>query len=321
MGFKKKLTILLALTGFLGAVYVAALVFDPERVNTRDASYRWLDPELAERADRIEISLPGGEGLSLARNSGGWFVSRGSAEYPAKESRVEDLLRFFTSREAFPIRANSAASHERFGLTEEAASRIVIRGGPTLLLDLLAGNGDALGRDLYLRKSSQDEVRSGEDRISSYLNSAPSSWYMLRLFPETASLGIDTVQQLAVSLPPDSEGEARGSFTLRRDGGNWVREDGTALDNLKVEGYIRAIIEAEGEDFVPDMKPEDSVFSEGSITLSIGDGSTRFIRLGPSLESGSRSAAVSGSSYVYALAAWTVSRIFRDPAEFRTGTP
>ena len=314
MGFKQKLTILLSLTGFLGAVYVGALIFDPERVNTRDASYRWLDPESAERADRIEISRSGGEALALARNSGGWFVSREGAEYPAKESRVEDLLRFFTTRASFPVRANSAASHERFGLTEEAAARIVIRGGPGVpLLDLLAGNGDALGRDLYLRRGGQDEVRSGEDRISSYLNSAPSSWYMLRLFPETASLGVDTVQRLVVVPPPDGEA---GAFTLRRDGGNWVREDGdgAALDQLKVEGYIRAIIEAEGEDFVPDMA--EPVFTEGSVTLSLGDGSTRFIRLGPVLESGNRSAEVSGSPYIYALAAWTVNRIFRDAAEF-----
>jgi hypothetical protein len=318
MGFKKKLTILLALTGLLAAVYVGALIFDPERVNTRDASYRWLDPESAERADRIEISRSGGEGLTLVRNSGGWFVSREGAEYPAKEARAEDLLRFFTTRASFPVRANSAASHERFGLTEEAAARIVIRAGPGApLLDLLAGNGDALGRDLYLRRNNQDEVRSGEDRISSYLNSAPSSWYMLRLFPETGSLGVDTVQRLTVTLPPDPEGGEAGTFTLRRDGGNWVREDGnggTTLDNLKVEGYIRAIIEAEGEDFVPDMA--DPVFTEGSITLSLGDGSTRFIRLGPVLESGSRSAEVSGSPYIYALAAWTVNRIFRDAAEF-----
>ena len=314
MGCRQQLTSLLSLTGFLGAVYVGALIFDPERVNTRDASYRWLDPESAERADRIEISRSGGDALALVRNSGGWFVSREGAEYPAKESRVEDLLRFFTTRASFPVRANSAASHERFGLTEEAAARIVIRGGPGVpLLDLLAGNGDALGRDLYLRRGGQDEVRSGEDRISSYLNSAPSSWYMLRLFPETASLGVDTVQRLAVVPPPDGEA---GAFTLRRDGGNWVREDGdgAALDQLKVEGYIRAIIEAEGEDFVPDMA--EPVFTEGSVTLSLGDGSTRFIRLGPVLESGNRSAEVSGSPYIYALAAWTVNRIFRDAAEF-----
>ncbi|MDR3161621.1 MAG: DUF4340 domain-containing protein [Spirochaetaceae bacterium] len=319
MGYKKKLTILLALTGFLGAVYVGSLVFDPERVNTRDASYRWLDPEQAGRADRIEISRPGEEALTLVRNNGGWFVARENAEYPAKEGRVEDFLRFFTTRASFPIRSASAASHERFGLTEAAAARIVIRAGSASLLDLLTGNGDALGRDLYLRRNSQDEVRSGEDRVSSYLNSAPSSWYMLRLFPETGSLSPDAVQRLTVSLPPNEEGEAGGTYTLMRDGGNWVREAGGVLDNPKVESYIRAVIEAEGEDFVPDMEPGDPVFTEGAITLSLGDGSTRFIRLGPVLESGSRGATVSGSSYVYALAAWTVNRIFRDAAEF--GTP
>jgi hypothetical protein len=329
MGFKKKLTILLALTGVLGVIYGGTLIFDPERVTTRDASYRWLDPELADRVDRIEISRPGGESLALVRKSGGWFVARESVEYPAKEGRVEDLLRFFTTRASFPLRAASAASHERFGLTEGEASRIVLRAGvgSSPLLDLLAGKGDALGQEVYLRRNNQDEVRSGEDRISSYLNSAPSSWYMLRLFPETgAPLGIDTVQSLTVSLPPDPDSDGNGegagkagTYTLKRDGSNWVREaDGTVLDKPKVESYIRAVIEAEGEDFIPDMEPGDPVFTggEGSVILSLGDGSTRFIRLGPALESGSRSAAVSGSPYVYALATWTVNRIFRDAAEF-----
>ncbi|MDR2630637.1 MAG: DUF4340 domain-containing protein [Spirochaetaceae bacterium] len=327
MVFKKKLLILSILTGVLGLVYTATLVFDPERVNSRDASYVWLQSEWVDQADRVEIYDQGKEGLTLIRNSGGWFVSFEGQEYPAKQERVEDLFRILSAKAAYPLRASSAASHEKLGLLAEDASRIVVRGGPATgypLLDLLIGEGDASGKEVYLRKNTQDEVRSGENKLASYITGARSSWYNLRLFPENeaAPVGADMVQRIILTPPikPEDENFPALGFTLRRDGTNWIQEGGTGevLDTGKVESYIRAVMEAEGEDFVSSMTTADPVFTEGQITLQIGDNTTRVIKIGPSMESGNRPALSSGSRYVYSLAEWTMNRLFRDVSYFVT---
>jgi hypothetical protein len=327
MAFKKKLLVLLVLTGVLGLVYTATLVFDPERVNSRDATYVWLQPELVDQADRVEIYDQGSEGLTLIRNSGGWFVAFEGKEYPAKQARVADLFRILSTKAAYPVRASSAAAHEKLGLAAEKASRIVVRGGPGTaypLLDLLIGEGDASGREVYLRKNTQDEVRSGENKLTSYITSARSSWYNLRLFPENeaAPVGADMVQRIILTPPanPEDENPPPQSFTLSRSGANWIQEggDGEALDTGKVESYIRAVMEAEGEDFVSSISSADPVFTEGQITLQIGDNTTRVIKIGPLLGSGNRSALSSGSNYVYSLAEWTMNRIFRDVSSFVT---
>ncbi|GHT73883.1 hypothetical protein FACS1894124_3020 [Spirochaetia bacterium] len=89
-----------------------------------------------------------------------------------------------------------------------------------------------------------------------------------------------------------------------------------------MEPWIRAVLDAEADDFVPTAAPD--AFNDGKIVLEFWDGSSRTIRLGPELPEtpgvenadARRSAAISGSPYVYALSSWTVTRLFRDAAYF-----
>jgi hypothetical protein len=95
------------------------------------------------------------------------------------------------------------------------------------------------------------------------------------------------------------------------------------LDGTRIEPYIRSILDAEAEDFIPAMSANANVFNEGRIQLELGDGTSRVIRLGPLVpaEEGQparRSAAVSGgtTAHVYALTEWVIGRIVRDAAYF-----
>jgi hypothetical protein len=223
----RKIYVLSGLVAALALIYAATLIFDPERVNTRDSSFVWLDEKWVDQADAIEITS-NGQSITLARRNGEreassrWLVSRdngyGSVDYPAKQLRVEDLLHVLSAKGAYPVRANT--SHERFGLTEAAADHIVIRGGLSQvpLLDLLIGDTDTMGA-VYMRKNKQDEVRSGmNSTLASYASSAVTSWYNLRLFPDDASaggassgsstasgskapIGIDAVQRVVIQAP------------------------------------------------------------------------------------------------------------------------
>ncbi|MDR2186265.1 MAG: DUF4340 domain-containing protein [Treponema sp.] len=317
MVYKKKLILLSGLTALLALIYAAALIFDPERVNARNAAFVWLDAEGADRADSIVISRQGEEIVVLTRKNGLWFVPAEGIDLPAKQARVEDLFRILSSRGAYPLRASSAASHERLGLTEEAASRIIIRGGAGAypLLDLLAGDQDTAGREIYLRKQGENDVRSGDTRIASYVNGAANSWYDLRLFPENSGGTVDAgmVQRLSVDYP----GGTAEPMTLSRSGTGWT-VGSLPADTQRVESYIRAVLDAEGENFLPAQ--DSPVFNEGRISLELGDGTNRIIRCGPLDEEGKRrSAQVTGSPYVYQLAEWTLSRLFREASYFAAG--
>ncbi|GHV92127.1 hypothetical protein AGMMS50268_26300 [Spirochaetia bacterium] len=322
MVYKQKRCLLSAVVGLLALVYALSFVFDPQQVDKRSDAFTWLDPRFLDQIDAVEIYGPAAD-TRLVRRNNAWFVSADGAEYPARQFRVEDFLGALTRRGVWPVQARSASAHERLGLAEAAASRIVVRGGAGLpLLDLLAGNGNLSGRGIYLRKAGQNEARSGEDRLSGYISGPRSSWYNLRLFPDsetgvnaTASITVDSVQRLTV-YPPAGRG-MNGPAVFTRSGSGWSI-NGIALsqpENNKADTYIRGILNIEGEDFIsPSAGPE--AFDDGRLVLELGDGSIRTVRIGPPGESDQRCAVVSGSPYVYALTSWAVDRLFRDASFF-----
>jgi hypothetical protein len=333
MVYKQKLTLLSGIIGLLALIYVLSLVFDPERMGRRNAAFSWLDQKLLPQAAGIQIfSAPASEAITLVRKDSVWFVSHEGREYPARQLRVDDLLGLLSRRAAYPVRASSAGAYERLGLTETAAARIVVTGAPPfregadavpgpVLLELLAGQGDLTGQEIYLRKVGQNEVRSGEDRFSGYISGSRLSWYNLRLFPESedGKLEAGAVQRLTVYPPGqgDSEGSAEPQIFFRENNG-WKASGITvaALDTAKVDSYIQGILNIEGDDFSASAKPEDPLFNEGRLVLELGDGGIRTLRLGAADESNRRLACVSGSPYVYSLAGWAVERLFREASSF-----
>ncbi|MDR3304204.1 MAG: DUF4340 domain-containing protein [Treponema sp.] len=340
---KKTYRKLYALSGLVAAlvvIYIATLIFEPERVNTRDSRFVWLDEKWVTQADGIEIAHEGRR-IALSRKNGEWIVVNDGGEYPAKQLRVEDLLHVLAAKAAYPVRANTA--HERFGLSEAASSRIVIRGGlsENPLLDLLVGETDAMGA-VYLRKNKQDEVRSGmNSTLAGYAVSAVTSWYNLRLFPEDASgTGIDTVQRVVIQAPPpDDEAAASDNaldrppvapppppeLSLTRQEGGWRVSDSSgdhAANTQTVEAYLRALLDIEGEDFAATTPSESSPFDEtGWVRLELGDGNTRAIRFGPAPDAANRYHAIAQglgarNGFVFVLSEWRKNTLFRNRSYF-----
>jgi hypothetical protein len=322
--YKTKVRALSGLVGILALAYTLTFIFDPGRPGAGKAVHVWLEAKWRDQADRIEITGGGmEEPVVLRRRNERWFVVFEGGEYPAKQSRIEEFLRILSGRFSYPVRGNSPASYERLGLTEEAASRIVIRGGAGVypLLDLLIGRVDSTGSEVYLRRNSRNEVRSGEDRFSPYLTGSRRSWYMLRLFPDGGNPG--SVQRFTVAPPsrefPPEKAPLPLVFTRNEEAGGWTLGADPLPDKQQVEAYVRAILDAEGEDFIPVKTGAEPPLNEGRLVLEMGDGSVWTIRIGrlpgdPPLFC----ASVSGSSYVYVLSDRTIDRIFRDAAYFET---
>ena len=303
MTSKRKIAVLSALVAVLAVIYILILVLDS--ISVRSDAFAWLERHLIVMADGIDISGPQGE-ISLSRKNNAWVFAAGPGELPVKQSRVDDLFAVLSGRNIYPLRAASIEARQSLGLTEDNASRIRIRGGAGLpLLDLLVGGDDVMGREVYLRRAGTNQIYSGEDQFTSFINSRPSFWYDLRLFN---AVNIDAVQQAEIAPP------AGTAFFLRRSGGGWIVQgnESVALNNPRVEAWLRSLLEAEGEDFAA----QAPAHIEGSITLRLGDGTSRTMQAGPTLEENRRSAAVSGASLVYVLTEWTVNRFFRESDYF-----
>jgi hypothetical protein len=302
MAYKRKLLILSVLTCSLALAYILTIVFGPERNMSRTSAYTWLDPGVKDMIDGIDITGRT-ESVKLVRRNGTWMVSYERDEYPAKQLRVEDFLGILTTRGMYPVRSDSASSHERLGLAEGAA-RITIRGGAGLpLLDLLVGNVDNTGREVYLRRADRNEVRSGEDRLSAYTASARTSWYDLALINATNA---ENIQRLSV-YPPEG-----GARVFTRNGAAWII-DGLSVtkpDMTRVENYVRGILTLEADDFYG--MGGASEIGGSRLTAELDNGMVYTIRFGPPDESGRVRAAVSGSPYVYTLSGWASERVFRD---------
>ena len=319
MTYNKKFTVLSGIIAALAVIYILTIIFDPQRRSSRSDAYSWLEGGQNDKVTGITITNAG-ETVTLARNGGKWFVSHDGKDYPARETRVEDLLAALSKRAPYPVRSTNAASHERLSLTEDKATRVTVAAGAGFpLLSLLIGQPDITGQNIYLRKQGQNEVRSGEDIFSSYTTSALTSWYNLRLFPEAETGGIDAanVQRLTVYPPPPEDGGDVFPQIFTRRNRQWAFNFEIANPDMnKVDRYIRDILNTSGDDFAQSISPSDSLFNNSRIVLELGDGSVRTIRLGPPDEDGNRFAAISGSDWVYSLPGWAAQRLFADAESF-----
>ena len=331
MTFKKKAVILSALAAVLALIYILTFVFNPQRQNRN--VFAWLDPSLLDLADGLEIYGSGtnsggsgndaGDRIVLIRKNNVWVFQGVTAEYPVKQNKVLDLFAALSQKSSYPVRARSNEARERLGAAEGSASRILVRGGMGRpLLDLLVGSGDVMGKEVYLRRAGENEIYSGEDRFTRYTESSPAFWYDLRLFPPGAGgeLSAADVQQADISFfAEDNESgddgrERPGEYTLRRTGRSWVisGNEGAELDPVKIETWLRTVLEAEGEDF------SDGVMdaAEGNITLSLGNGTNRTLFVGKPDVENSRNLMITGLSYGLKLSEWTIKRLFRESEYF-----
>jgi hypothetical protein len=321
MPYKKKIRILIISAALLALVYSLTLFFDPDRVNARNASFTWLPRGARDEADRIEI-IHGDEKLDLVFTNGAWYALLDTLEIPVKQGRVDDLFRLLGTRGAFPRRGSSAASHGELGLGNDAA-RLVIRGPGIPLLDVLVGNDDPSGKEVFLRKTGENEFRSGDKLIASYVKGGRSSWYDLKLFEEKSP---DLVQRVRVNFTGP---EGITTYGIVRSGEAWILDGASIpLDRDTVEIWIRGILEAQGEDIVlPGSFGEAGAFTgaetadggeapalspSGSITVELGDGSSLSLQIDAAGEDGKSPAAVTGKPYLFILPQWTVSRLLQD---------
>jgi len=312
MTYKNRLIFLVSLIAVLALFYAGSFIINIDAGNTRAASMIWLDSKLSARADRIAVSADD-QNFEFVKRNNQWFVLNDEGEYPARNLRVEDFLGIFTKRAPWPVRSSGSASHERFGLDTDTASRLTVYGENSILLDILAGYEDSTGQEVYVRRYAQSEVRSGNSLLKTYLTSSLSSWYNLRLIPESedGKVSAKNVQRLSVY-----NGDTTLVFTRRNRGWAVSGVNVENPDQSSIENYIGIILNTEGDNFDNSVSADAVELGKNRITVELDNGGVITIRLSEGDESGRRYAHVFGRDYVYSIPSWVSSRLFREPSEF-----
>ncbi|MCL2808764.1 MAG: hypothetical protein FWD24_01720 [Treponema sp.] len=310
MTYKNRLICLLSLIGVLLLAYIGSFIFNYDWSNERSASYVWLDSKAAERTTKISVSSFGQEFEITKRNSN-WFIMYDGVEYPARQSRIDDFLRIFTTRSPWPVRASSSSSHEPLGLGD-GACRVTVFGDYSVILDLLIGDDDIMGRESFFRKAGQNEVRSGDVSIRAYLSGLITSWYNLRIIPESDGgfADVNNVQRLTVINGDDPDVVQRFTRANRRWDISGISV--TSPDTSSIESYIDFILNAEGEDFLDPALAEDISFDYSRIVIEFGNGNIITIRISDFDEVHKRYARVSNSNHTFVIPLWVSFRLFRD---------
>jgi hypothetical protein len=196
------------------------------------------------------------------------------------------------------------------GLSPENASRLVIKGGSGALplLDLLVGADDSAGREIYLRKNGENEYRSGDRLIKTYVNGAAVSWYDLKLFAENRAAAVQRVR-----ISPIKDGEGDEDFVFSRNENGWVMEPSGERLGEAADTYIRNIFEIQGDNFLSPEDAGDIEFNAGKIVIELGDGSAITV-LAAAERDGMRPVTVSGIPHVYLLSQPAAARLIREKA-------
>ncbi|MCL2138374.1 MAG: DUF4340 domain-containing protein [Treponema sp.] len=328
MNYKKKIYLLTGIIAVFAITYVLTIIFDPENMQARSDAYTWLDPSDIDKITGITITAPVNtendedvKPVALSKNDGLWFVLNEGRDYPARQLRVEDFIALLSKRDQYPVRSSSASSHERLSLEEHSAVKVTIAAGAGKpVLQMLIGQSDQSGSNVFMRKIDQNEVRLGTDNFSSYVNSSLSAWYELRLFPENQSWKNDDVQRISVYPPAeqdiDGQIEQIEPMIFTRNGKAWdFNFDLENPDSGKVEEFIRTILETNANDFT-NLGASDSSINYCSLELEFANGTKIRIRIGPPDENENYFAAVSGTNWVYVLPGWAYSRLFPEKQFF-----
>ena len=311
MTYKKRLYILLSLIAAMVLLLAGHIIFTSDMFSGQ-SSFVWIDARTAEKADKIVFNTPSGE-IELSKRGNAWFVLHNETSYPARAARVQDLLSILSARAPWHVRSTGASAHERFGVLNEQAARITVYSDSIAVLDLLLGNDDGLKNETYFRRVGQNEVRSGESGIKTYLNSPVSSWYNLRLIPESegGQIDLNSVQRLSVHTPSGVQ-----IFARRNRGWEITGMELSNPDVPAIESYIRNVINIEGDGFNDSVSHNDPLFNDSRIELQIGTGRIITIRFGEPDDTGRRLANVSGSEYIYSIPSWAAGRLFRNAESF-----
>ncbi len=276
MKFRTKLYALSGAAGALAILIALGLLLSPENMQKRALKGDLLSAKMKDKVAAIQIEA-GGKSLALKKADGGWTMEKAGLDFPAKADKVDSLLAALSAAQEMYKVSSKKDSFAKLGL-EPAAKRIKLsdQGGKSLL-SLVLGNAEAGGKRIYLAFEGKDASYSVKDNLDSFLSTEDRTWADLRVLRQDFKQG--DIQEISVEGGlPASEGQEALSlkYRLLRDSKKGWAVDGNssfALDADKVDQFVLAVTDLEGDSFVTDKADEAKKLLEApAATISFRSG-------------------------------------------------
>lgn len=278
----KGISIALAvLVGLAGATYFAYRE-PPASTDARPAA-PWTTWDKA-RVDHITINRPGASAaereLNFEKTGTAWAITA-PGRGPTADRAIEDFLDRLSDMHVVQRRATQASSHTQFNIDDAHGTRITLKSGSTVLLDLVVG--DAVGSGTSVRRPGANEVFEVDQSLAATLSQAPRDWRNREI------THVERAQVTRVEWV-----NPNGTWSFTRSGETWT--PGAAierLDTARVNSLVDSLLNLRASDFA--AADANTGFTDASprVTITTGGGDaaaqTVVLRLG----------ANSGESEVY----------------------
>jgi uncharacterized protein DUF4340 len=250
--------------------------------------------------DSVVITGPRDSAVLVRARKGanGWVVNG----KPTDQAAVADLLKALADTAQSPeLVAQSPASHARLRVSADSGRRVrVVQRGRTVA-DLIAGKQTLENDGIYLRRTGAPEVYVLRSGLASAFGRSADDWRNHTI----AGVLPDSVSAIQIS-------RGAKSYSLKRQGSQWLFASGAAADSAKVAELLSSYREVKASGFgspaLQDAKPKRTarlLNRQGHPLLSLVVDSTAsgiWLRINPGTGSGA-------SGEAYRLESWTADQL------------
>lgn len=250
-----------------------------------------LEPEAVEAVRFVRD----GDTVRLSREEGSRWTVNGHRADSATVARFWNQL---GEARVGSVAARNPENHERLGVTEDAAARILFDGREGETSEILVGEPGPTGRSAYVRFPDRETVHVVHGDLRGAARREVDAWR------DRTVLRVDTARVESVELVREERTD-----TLRREDDSWS-VDGAAADSAAVRGLLGALARLRASGFAPDTATLDAdrrLVARGSagdtlglLELAEGQGSNLRIR-------------AEGDPVVYEISSFEGERLFPDP--------
>lgn len=315
MRYEKKVIVLSSVLGALLLIWVCGLVFSPERVAARSESAKLI---AGKASDVASISIKGSDGatIELQKSGSSWILADGSVKLPVQAQRAQSFLDDLGAISRLRVVARSKDSWAGFDLDEAKAKKATLKdaSGKTLA-DLYFGSYGPTGSDIYLRKAGSDLSYVAESGIASYFSSGRASWLDLKLLGSLKESDVQSFSLKSGIVLEKGKSAIALDYSIRRDGQGWKSGSGGGLDAEAVSSLLRGILALQGEDYVPAPPPDAFKKVQASISLQLGNGSSKVIDIGMSAGEDRFYGAVAGSGLTLQVSTYSLRSVLKSLAD------
>src|SRR5690606_15491861 len=196
-----------------------------------------------EQVDRILFSPAGSESYELHRSAGGhWMIE----EYRVSRSEEERLM---TALREFPrgdMVSRNKDNWANYGLTDESASRIILKNGDQDIATLFLGSSGPSYQSVYVRSGLQADVHLVSTQVGDYLRYDADRWKNREMF----LVEEEEIRAITVRI-----GEEKWQF--QKNGKTWEWQDNETWKEIdapeSMENYLNNMLAFQAENVEADI--------------------------------------------------------------------